>query len=177
MPAVSELVLDFLFIFCARVCDVSLSTVRFMIMVRGKRLAAAVLSFFEVGVWILALGRVMQSLDNPWKILAYCLGFATGVYVGQWVEERMAIGVAAVQVIPRNSDAAGTIGDALRERGFGVTVLPGEGRDGPRPVLLVIAERKVIPELLGTVRGFDPDAFVTVLEARATLGGTLRVRR
>lgn len=168
---------DYLFIFFARVTDVSIGTLRLMLMVRGRRWLASVLSFFEVGVWLLALTRVLSNLDNPWKMLVYCLGFATGVYVGQWIEELLALGVSSAQVIPRSAEAAQALRDALRQEGFGVTTLMGEGRQGPRMVLLVTSPRRGIPRLLEIIRRYDDHAFVTVIDTRASLGGHMQLGR
>jgi len=40
------------------------------------------LGFFEVIVWLLAIGQIMQHLDNFLCYIAYGLGFATGNYWG-----------------------------------------------------------------------------------------------
>lgn len=168
---------ELLFVFTARLADVALSTVRFMMMVRGKRTLAAAIGLVEIAIWVLALGRVLQALDDPVKVLFYCLGFAAGIYVGQWLEEKLAVGILAVQVIPRQSEKVDGMVEGLRAKGFGVTVLTGEGRDGPRRVLMVVARRKAMGTVLGLVRSSDPDAFVTVLDARSTIGGTLMFRK
>lgn len=168
---------DYLFVFVARLTDVSLSTIRFMMMVRGKRLAASVLGLFEILVWIIALGRVLQGLDNPIKIALYSLGFASGIYVGQYLEEKMAVGVTSLQIIPHRQEATGEMVAALRAMGSGVTVLTGEGRSGPRQVLLVTVQRKSLKTVLKETRQHDPDAFITVLDTRLALGGTLTYRK
>lgn len=176
MPDWWSLVGGYLFVFAARLADVSLSTVRFMMMVRGKKLLASVIGLVEILIWVTALGTVLKSLDNPISILFYSLGFATGIYVGQWLEEKLAIGIAAVQIIPNNNDMADDIWDALRKAGFGVTVLAGEGREGPRKVLMVTSHRKGLGQVLSIARRFDPAAFVTVLDAKAAIGGTGTMR-
>lgn len=179
MPSaiVWTLAADYLFIFFARVADVSLGTMRFMLMVRGRRWTASILSFFEITIWVVALGRVLDGLDNPLKIAVYALGFATGVFVGQWVEEKMALGISAVQVISKDSGAASSIRDSLREAGYGVTELIGEGRDGPRRVLMATSFRRGIPRLVGTVRDYDADAFITIMDAKSSMGGYMRAKR
>lgn|SRR5690606_4390816 len=171
------LALDYLFIFGARVADVSLGTIRFMMMVRGRRSLAAAISFFEIIIWVTALSRVLSGLDNPLKVVVYSLGFATGVFVGQWVEEKIALGVSSVQIIPRRPEAAALLRDTLRAEGYGVTVIKGEGRDGERSVLLVTSPRRGIAQLLAAARQADPEAFITILDARAVHGGTLRLGR
>lgn len=171
------LVLDYLFIFGARVADVSLSTIRLMMMIRGRRTLAAIISFFEIIIWVLALTRVLQGLDNPLKILVYCLGFATGVYVGQWIEGKMALGINTVQIIPRRPEVAPALRTALRGMGYGVTTLTGEGRDGPREVLLVICPRRRILPVLAVADELAPDAFVTVMDTQVARGGVMAMGR
>lgn len=171
-PAVGE----YLFVFGARMADVSLSTVRFMLMVRGRRAAAAAIGLVEIAIWVTALGKVLAALDNPLKIALYCLGFASGVYVGQWVEAKLAVGLVAVQIIPQDDALALALADRLREQGCGVTVLTGEGRDGPKKLLLVTLQRKGLPGALALARDVDPHAFITVLDARSAYGGTVAWR-
>ena len=52
------LVGGYLFIFLARVTDVSLATMRTLMIVRGKGLIAAGIGFFEVIIYITALNKV-----------------------------------------------------------------------------------------------------------------------
>jgi len=159
----------YLFIFAARVTDVSLSTVRTLLLVRGKRLPAAILGFFEVSIYILALGRVMTTLNNPLNLLVYALGFATGNFVGATLEERMALGYLTVQVISRETGS--DLANILRAQGFGVTVLHGEGRDGSRQILYISLKRKFLSHIMNTLEAQEPDAFVTVMDTRLTQGG------
>ncbi|BDG62382.1 UPF0316 protein [Caldinitratiruptor microaerophilus] len=177
MATMLPLLGDYLFVFVARLTDVSLSTVRFMLMMRGKRLVAAAIGLVEIAVWVTALGRVLASLDNPLKVVFYCLGFASGIYVGQIIEEKLAVGLSTVQIIPSSHDAADLLTDRLRAAGHGVTVLTGEGLHGPRKVLLVTVQRKGLGSVMDIARKTDPGLFVTVLDARTALGGTMRLRK
>jgi len=76
------LIAGYLFIFLARVCDVSLATIRTLMVVRGQKLYAASIGFVEVIIYILALGKIFSDLNNPFNLFFYALGFATGNYVG-----------------------------------------------------------------------------------------------
>jgi len=93
------LVLDALFIFTCRVVDVSLGTIRLLLLVRGKRVQAALVGFFEVLVFIHALGRVVGHIDNPVKLLAYASGFASGCILGSLLEEKITTGYQTVHVV------------------------------------------------------------------------------
>lgn len=168
--------LGYLIIFFARVVDVSLGTLRVLFIVRGQRLQAAVTGFFEVSIFLVALGMVLQDLDNPAKVIVYSLGFATGNYVGSLLEEKLAMGFSTIQIITRRNTPV-CLASFLREKGFGVTSLEGEGRLGPRPVLLVTTQRKHLSRLLSIVDEVDPKAFVTILETRSIRGGVFLGRK
>ena len=160
-------------IFLARVVDVSVGTIRIILLVRGKRFAAGFLGFLEALVYIFALGFVINRLNNPLNIIAYCFGFAAGNVLGSFIEERMAMGYTTVQVITLSNPRELCL--YLRELGYGVTVWEGEGREGRRLVLNILLKRKDLPSLLKIIDEWDFKAFVTILDARATKGGILSV--
>ncbi|MGI6129607.1 MAG: DUF2179 domain-containing protein [bacterium] len=158
----------YLFIFLARVIDMSCTTVRLLMVVRGQRLIASAIGFFEVSIYIAALSQVMGQLDNPFNLFFYALGFATGNYVGSLIEERMALGFVTVEIIPSNdSDMA----DLLRQHEFGVTTFPAHGKEGPRQVLHVLLKRRMLPKMVQMIAEHDPKAFYTIMDTRATFGG------
>ena len=167
---------EYLLIFFARVVDVSLSTVRMLLVVRGKKYPAAAIGFLEATVYIVALSRIMQNLQDPLKILAYGLGFASGTLLGGFLEERLAIGHVSLQVIPSegNSDE---LSKALRTTGYGVTVLEGKGMTGTKMVLLVSTDRKTLTRLTSLIEEVAPGSFVTVLETKDIVGGVIPYRK
>ena len=166
----------YLFIFGARVVDVTCATLRVLLVVRGHRLFASALGIIEVTVYILALSRVINSLNEPLRLAIYALGFATGNYVGSLVEEKMAIGHMSAQVVPMDSDPD-ILAGLLREDGFGVTTLTGEGREGPRKLLFISFERKAKRKLMRLIEKNDPGAFVTMYESRGIQGGVFNYRK
>lgn len=159
------------FIFFARVTDVSLSTTRMILVVRGKKLAAASIGFFETIVYVLALKTVFATLDNPINLIVYGLAYSVGNVVGIFIEEKMAMGYLSVQVITMNNPLL--LANDLREKGYGVTVINGQGKDGIRYILQIIMLRKKQPELRNILDEWDPNAFVIVLDARKTRGGVV----
>lgn len=163
-------ILGCLFIFVARVIDVSLSTMRMLLIVRGKGPYAAFVGFFEVIVYVIALNQVVGNLDKPINLIVYALGFATGNVVGSLIEEKLAIGLTTIQVITKNEELC----KVVRNEGFGVTVLEGRGKDGSRQILLVSLSRKELPTLLDLIESKDDAAFVTIMDTKATKGGYFR---
>lgn len=159
----------YLFIFFARIADVSLSTMRTLMIVRGQRIYAALIGFFEVNIYIWALGMIISDLDNPLNIIIYAAGFSTGNIVGSYIEEKLAVGKMTVQVITMKSPLELT--EKLRCCGYGVTVIEGQGREGIRYILQIILQRKLIPQLRKEIDEWDKEAFWTVFDARVTRGG------
>ena len=124
-------------IFCARVTDVSLGTCRAIIVVRGHRILAAGIGFFESLIWLLAVSAVITRLDAWYLALAYAAGFATGNYVGIWLEARLAIGSELVRAIV--FEANYRLADTLRDCGYQAVQLSGSAGAGrPAEVILVV---------------------------------------
>jgi uncharacterized protein YebE (UPF0316 family) len=148
------------FIFLARIMDVSLGTLRIIFVTKGMRKVAPLFGFFEVLIWLIAISRIMQNLDNWVCYIAYAAGFATGNYVGMYLEEKLAIGHEMIRVITRRK-AEDLIND-LHERGYGVTSIKAEGIEGEVAIIYIIARRSMIKEVLDLINLHNPRALYTV---------------
>jgi len=164
--------LGYLFIFLARVLDVSMATIRMLMVMRGKKYHAAIIGFFEVIIYIVALGKVVSSLNNLGNLLAYALGFATGNFVGTIIEDKVALGTITARIIPNT--CKDEMVSSLRDMGFGVTEVEGMGKMGPRCLLYVVMPRKQLPKLLKYIEEIDSEAFITISDTRTARGGYLR---
>lgn len=169
-----------LLIFLLRIVDVSMAMMRMILAVRGSRGLAALIGFFEVLVWLVAVGQALQHLTSIPHVVGYAGGFALGNYVGVWLEGRFAIGVNVVRVITRaaedSSDAspAKSVARMLRSEGFAVTELQGKGREHDVVMLNIVVPRRNVTRVMRIVGDNDPDAFVSVEEVRTTRGGYIR---
>ena len=94
-----------LIIFFSRICDVSLGTIRHVFISKGFRKIVPLLGFFEVLIWIIVVAQVMKNLNNIACYLAWAGGFATGTFVGLWIEEKLALGLQVIRIIT-NQDCA-----------------------------------------------------------------------
>ncbi|MFH0983030.1 MAG: DUF2179 domain-containing protein [Planctomycetota bacterium] len=153
-----------LFIFLCRIVDVSLGTIRTIFVIRGARVVAPLLGFVEVTVWIVAVSSVVKRLDHPLNILAYAGGFATGNWVGMWLESKLAIGQQIVRLISR--ERGHSIAHALRMNGMGVTEVHGRGRDGPVTICFAAVPRRETRKVIRTARCVDSEVFVTIEDTR-----------
>jgi uncharacterized protein YebE (UPF0316 family) len=170
-----ELIVQALIIFFARIVDVSMGTIRMILLVKGQRRIAALIGFFEVMIYLIVLGKVVGNINRPLLIIAYGLGYASGNFVGSKLEEKLSIGRLLVQIIVKEISCG--IVDALRAAGFGVTIFEGEGMDGSSYMLNVITERKKVNQLKEIVSKQHCGAFVTTMDVRSSLGGYFQPKK
>jgi uncharacterized protein YebE (UPF0316 family) len=158
-----------LLIFCARICDVSIGTMRIIFVSKGKRNIAPLLGFFEVLIWIIVVSRVMQNLDNYVNYVAYAAGFATGNFVGMLIEERLAVGVQLIRVITHQQGPE--LVRLLNSEGFGATVVEAQGAREKVALIYTIVPRNDLAQVIGIINGFNPRVFYTIEDVRATSEG------
>lgn len=161
-----------LFIFFARIIDVSLGTIRMILIIRGDKWTAAIIGFFEILVYTVALGMVVGALSEPLKLGVFCLGFALGVIVGSVIEDRLALGYRGVQVIIDRDHCH--IVDELRTEGFPVTTWEAEGKAGHKIVLNMVLKRHLARLVTEKIYATEPDAFVVFMEPKHFQGGYIR---
>jgi uncharacterized protein YebE (UPF0316 family) len=134
------------------------------------------LGFFEVIIWLLTVGQIMQHLDNVLAYIAYGGGFATGNYIGMVIEEKLSIGTVIIRIVPRNNTSE--LIAYLRERNYGVTSVHAQGSRGEVDIVFTIVKRKSIDEVVGIINQFNPNAFYTIEDVRSINEGIItRTRR
>jgi uncharacterized protein YebE (UPF0316 family) len=147
-------------IFFLRLVDVSMSTFRVLMVVRGSRWLAPLVSFFEILIWVIAAGVVIRNLGSPLHAVGYAAGFSAGTAVGMWIEGKLALGICSIRAISR--DPQRELASELRSSGYGVTEQRGRGREGTVGILHAVVRRRDIHDVIRTIERHDPDAFVTV---------------
>jgi uncharacterized protein YebE (UPF0316 family) len=166
---VSAALIVYITIFIAKISHVSLGTIRIIYLTRGKSFTAAVVGFFEVIIYLIALTTVLDNLDHWSNILVYGLGYATGNIIGSMIEEKIAVGFVNVQIITVQN--CGSLEEQLREQGYGVTSMPCYGKEGAHRTLQVLLKRRELPNFLKTMQQTAPDAFVSIFDTRKIMGG------
>jgi len=138
----------------------TLDTLRIIFMTKGFRRLAPIIGFFEILIWIIAITRIMQNLNNWLCYVAYAGGFATGNFVGMLLDEKLAIGHELIRVFTRVD--ATTLATALRTGGYGVTTVKAGGMQGDVGILYIVANRKNQKHVMQIIQQHNPQAFVTV---------------
>ncbi len=158
-----------LMIALARVVDVTLGTIRIIYISRGMKFLAPIFGFFEILIWLIAIGQIMKNLNNPVYYLAYALGFAGGNLVGIFVEERLAVGRVILRIITQR-DAKKLVA-YLRSSGFGVTTVEAEGATGPVDLIFTVIDREKVKAVVHSVQTYNPRAFFSIEDVRLVKEG------
>lgn len=159
-------------IFVLRVTDMTLDTLRVLVVMRGRKGIAWVLGFFQSSIFVLAIGSVLSNLDNPLNVLGYAAGFATGNVVGMLIEERLAIGHVQLSIV--SSRLGSAIAERMREEGYAITEIPARGKDGAVSLLNCSVLRKNIDRVQKIIKAVDENAFITVEDVRPVRRGFWR---
>jgi uncharacterized protein YebE (UPF0316 family) len=169
---VLDALLAALFVFTMRVVDVSLDTLRLLFVMRGRKLLAGLIGATQAGIFILAVSTVLSGPLNVFTVLGYAFGFGTGVILGMWIEERLALGYGMFRIYSPARGAA--IAASLRDAGHAATEFMAHGKSGTVSVVNTIVARKDIPAVQALVDAVDPTAFMTVDEVRPLRRGYFR---
>ncbi|MGM0579539.1 MAG: DUF2179 domain-containing protein [Bacteroidota bacterium] len=152
-------ILPFL-IFIARVADVSIGTIRVILVMQGKKGLAPILGFFESIIWLLAIGQIFQHIDNPISYISYASGYAFGTYVGIILEEKMAIGRVVVRVI--TALPANDLIEYLEKKNHRYSNIDATGNDGKVNIIFTVVKRNTLKELIPKIKEYNPKAFFTI---------------
>lgn len=165
------IILPFL-IFFARIMDQTIGTMRLIFLSKGMKYIAPFLGFFEVIIWLLAVGQIMQHLDNWLSYIAYGAGFATGNFIGMLLEEKLSLGTVIIRVIL--SRQSPELIAELKSQKFGLTLVDAEGSKGSVKLIFSIIRRKELKNFIDTLHQFNPNAFYTVEEVKSANEGIFR---
>jgi uncharacterized protein YebE (UPF0316 family) len=158
-----------LLIFSARICDVSMGTIRVIFISKGIKNLAPIIGFFEVIIWLLAIGQVMNNVTNVASYIAYGGGFAAGTYIGMIIEEKISLGLTSVRIIT-NEDPLRLV-EYLRSKNYGVTAVDGEGAAGQVKIIYSTIRRQDLPDVVDAIKTFSPGAFYSVEDVKSVSEG------
>jgi uncharacterized protein YebE (UPF0316 family) len=164
-----------LLILLARVFDVTIGTVRIVMVAKGEKFWAPVLGFFEVLVWLLAISKIFENLDNWVCYVAYSAGFAIGNYIGLRVEEYLAMGIVKIQIITRKN--ADQLIDNLKNAGYGITYHQAKGINEYVSIIYSIIKRVEINKVEVIVKATNPNAFYSVEDVKMVSHGVYPLRK
>lgn len=170
-------VLMYFVIFFGKILEVSVSTMRMVMINRGERVKGAIIAFFDILLWLFITGTVLVGFrEDPLRLVVFALAFSVGNYMGSWFEDKLAFGLSSIQAIVPECAESIVLANTIREHKFAVTVLKGTGKNGNREVLLLHLKRKRITEAVNLIKTNFPGAVIVVNDSRAISGGYITKR-
>ncbi|MHC4622734.1 MAG: DUF2179 domain-containing protein [Planctomycetota bacterium] len=163
-----------LLIFVARVCDVTLGTIRIIFVSRGRKLLAPLVGFVEILIWLTAIGKIMQNLGNVYCYIAYAGGFAAGNFIGIYIEEKLAMGVFLIRIITKKEAAQLIAG--LNSQGYGATSISALGGTGQVSIVYCVIKRGHLGRVVEIIKQFNPKAFYSIEDVRFVSEGVFPLR-
>lgn len=158
-------------ILVSKAFEVSIGTLRVILVNKGYRKQGVILAFFEIILWVFIASKVISGINTaPIKGVIYSLGYALGVYLGSKLENKLAFGKILIQ-INTTVDFSDLMAEVLRDNGLGVTTVDAKGKDSTRALLMVYANRKGKDGILKLVHQIDEDAMVTINDVSSLSGG------
>jgi uncharacterized protein YebE (UPF0316 family) len=158
-----------LMIFVAEVCVVTLSTMRIIFLSRGRRFLAPILGFFEIVIWLFAIGQIMRNLNSISCYFAFAGGFTMGNFLGIFLERILALGMVVIHIIT-GKDADALVA-RLQEAGFGVTTLNGHGSTGAVKMVFTILPRRQLPLVKAIIKEIDLKMFYSIDDIQSASEG------
>ncbi len=162
-------------IFLAELCVVTLCTMRMIFISRGRKLLAPAVGFFEITIWLFAIGQIMKNLNHLGCYVGFAAGFTLGNFMGLLLETKLALGNLVVRIVTHR-DARGLI-DRLRAAQFGLTLIDAEGATGPVTVILTVIQRRQLPDVVSLIHAFDSRTFYSVEDVQEAASGVFPATR
>ncbi len=165
----------YFFIFFGKILEVTLATLRIVLINRGERIKGALLAFVEILIWIVVTGTVLTGFqDDLMRVLIFAIAFSLGNYLGSWIEEKLAFGLSSIQVIVPEGQLSTDLVADLRSHNFAVTIVKGEGKDGNRELLFLHIMRKKIPFAISIIHSYVEKAVIIVNDVKVARGGYIK---
>jgi uncharacterized protein YebE (UPF0316 family) len=161
------------FIVCAaKIIEITIQSLKTCMMVKGQRLKAAGLGFIEGTIWGLVISTIIGTLgDNIFLLAFYCVGYATGLFLGSTLESKIALGTSSLQLIA-NDEYTAKIISYLQENSRGYTVFEGYGSTDKMNMILIVLPRRDATSMLKQIRSIcQNNVFVVVDDINKYAGG------
>ena len=161
-----------LIVCAAKIIEITIQSLKTCMMVKGQKLKAAGLAFVECAIWGLVISTIISTLgDNLFLLLFYCVGYATGLFLGSTLEGKIALGTSSIQLIANDENTA-KITEYLKENSRGYTVFEGKGSKGKMNMIFVVLPRKEAAPITKQIKKLcENNVFVVVEDVNKYVGG------
>jgi len=162
-----------LLIALSRMCDVTIGTLRHILMHKGMKRAVPLLGFVEVLIWLIVIRQVMKNLDNWMCYIGWAAGFSCGTMLGMYLEEKMALGLQVIRIITNQDCTALVL--SLKDARHGITIVDAQGAMGPVKMIFTVVKRKQVREIETMIALHTPSAFYSLEEVKNVNQGVFSI--
>ena len=155
-------------IMLARIIDVSLGTLRIILIGKGYKNIAPIIGFFEILIWIVAVGQIMQHLDRWLYYIAYAVGYALGTLIGMKLENKLSLGQVVIRIIAATD--SNELMDCLKKNNYNFTTVEANGKFGPVKIIFTITQRHLLNQTIKLIEEHNPSSFYSVEDVRYVKG-------
>lgn len=165
----------YLIIFFGKILEVTVSTLRMVLINRGEKIKGSIIAVFDITIWLFVTGTVLEGFqEDLLRVVVFALAFAVGNYLGIWLEEKLAFGMCSIQIIVAEGEQSKQLAEILRNNNFAVTIAEGRGKDGLREIMYLHLTRKRIPQAVKIVKNCIENAVIVVNDVKTVRGGYIR---
>ncbi len=151
--------LTYFIIFISKIIENTLSTLRLIVVAKGKKIFGAILQFIIAFVWVITTGIVVVNIkDDPLKVVFFALGSLIGSYLGSFIEEKIALGEDMLTVIT-NDNSSNEIIEKLSSYNYPVYKLKSENKN--TFILLVMSHKKNRSKIINIIKKIDRNSLIS----------------
>ena len=156
--------------------EVSLCTLRIVLINRGERVKGSLIAIIEITLWLIIASSVLDGWKNDiGKAISYALAYAGGNYIGSWLDELLAFGLSSLQIVVPTLDETKKLANYLQSQGYGVTSIDVKGKDAnSHYMLIMMIKRKLLKSVMEEIQQTCPAAMITVSDVKTVRGGYMR---
>jgi len=165
----------YVFIIFGKILEVTIATVRVVLVTKGQKVVGSFAGVIEYLLWLLITGIALAGIQTDIiKMLCLAGAFGVGIYIGVYIEEKLAFGLSAMNIIVSDDEQCQSVLQKIRDEGFGVTVVEGQGLNAKNHILYIVLNRKAVARVVGIVEDCAPSAVVFVSGMNEMKGGYIR---
>ena len=151
-------------IFFARMIDVSIGSIRTVLIVKEKSILASIFAFFEILIWFYAINQTIINNNNLLYLCFYAGGYMIGTFIGTIITKKHIKGYYNVIIISRNK----YLSKYLKSKDYGVSLT---SLNNKKYLLFVVINKKLLSNLKACILEKDKNAFFIINETKEINNG------
>ena len=94
--------MTYFIIFISKLLENTFATLRIILIANNKKFLGAILTFLISIIWIISVSFIVFDFNDYFKIISFAIGSAIGSYLGNILEEKLALGCIVISFKTNN---------------------------------------------------------------------------